>query len=499
MNAQDSGVLAKALSVYHSLSAPNSRVEPSIIHSNAALSVCARALDMDALWGVAGKIPESGPGKANAVTYMTIMSAIRQNILINAPKGETPEEVAARKERGIMEARSMWEGIITRWRDADLKIDEELVCAMGRLLLIGARPRDWDDVLSLIEQTMDIPRMVPRLGTVEREQAGLPRLRAPDVPKEYRFDDDHLSPEGAPMRGSEFLALVPSRSGNGSSRRITYVKPGRNTLSLVMEACQKVVAQKAAEGYWDLLTDPTTYRVKPDYENLMMRLRMLRQSRSSATAVKFMQDSMISQGIKPGHGAFRVAMSTCARDKNNHNSLRHGGQILDMMRLNMEDADAKTVAMYAELATSFPLAKGVDLLNALTLLYPIVNNIRLQLTVSKRNLIPMGGPKREEHIEALRRVYGLYDKLLFSNLIEEGQKAPLKVERARLSAFLGRIAWKDGNKRIVSDKVESENEEADPHSYLKEEKEEGGYESSRSQERSGRTAMNTTRRQYDRR
>jgi hypothetical protein len=179
INAHLSGVLSKALSVYHSLSAPNSRVEPSIIHTNAALRVCARALDMDALWGIAGKIPESGPQAANATTYLTIINAVRQNLLLDPPKGETAEETAERRERGIVEGRRLWEGIVARWRNADLKIDEELVCGMGRLLLIGSRPRDWDDVLSLLEQTMDIPRLVPRLGTPGREAAGLPRIKHP--------------------------------------------------------------------------------------------------------------------------------------------------------------------------------------------------------------------------------------------------------------------------------------------------------------------------------
>ncbi len=164
---------------------------------------------MDALWGVAGKIPTNGPASANAITYSTIINAIRQSLVLQVPKDETMDELMARKERGIMEGRRMWEDIVRRWRNADLVIDEELVCAMARLLQAGSRPRDWDDVLSLIEQTMDVPRLVPRLGTVEREEAELPRLRAPNVTQEYRFDDDHLSPDKAPMRGDEFLPLDP--------------------------------------------------------------------------------------------------------------------------------------------------------------------------------------------------------------------------------------------------------------------------------------------------
>ncbi|EUC45012.1 hypothetical protein COCMIDRAFT_5766 [Bipolaris oryzae ATCC 44560] len=452
LNAHTSGVLSHALSVYHSLSAPNSRVEPSIIHTNAALKVCARAGDMDALWGVAGKIAESGPGSANAITYITIINAIRQSLLINAPKGESEEETAARKERGIIEARRMWEDIIGRWRNADLVIDEELVCAMGRLLLVGSRPRDWDDVLSLVEQTMDIPRLVPRLGTADRRKAGFPHLRAPNVPPQYRVDDEHLSPDNTPARGDEFLPLKPK---GALPHSLAYVRPGNNTLSIIQEACQKIVANKAAQEYWDLLTDPRTYKIVPDRINLHMRLRNLRLNRASADAVQLLQDDMIGKDIAPRPGTFRIAMSTCVRDKNNHNSLKHASQILNMMFKILEDADPKTITMYAELATSFPLAKGSDLVDALTILNPIAKNIRLQLGVGgrERRHRRVAGPQylegeeRQDAITALRKIHGVYDKLLFSNLISEEMKAPFKVERARLSAFIQRILFQDGHSR----------------------------------------------------
>ncbi|KAL6152129.1 hypothetical protein ACJQWK_04732 [Exserohilum turcicum] len=476
-NAHTSGTLSKALSVYHSLSAPNSRVEPSIIHTNAALKVCARAGDMDALWGVAGKIAETGPASANSITYVTILNAIRQNLLVNAPKGESDDETAARKERGIVEARLMWEDIIRRWGSADLMIDEELVCAMARLLLIGSRPRDWDDVLSLVEQTMDIPRLVPRLGTTERQNAGFPRLRAPNVPREYRVDDDHLSPDNTPVRGDEFLPI--KRDSDGAlSNPLAYVWPGNNTLSVIQEACQKIVANKAAQEYWDLLTDPRTYKIVPDIDNLHMRLRNLRQNRASAAAVQLMEQDMMEKGVKPRPGTFRIAMSTCVRDKNNHNSLRHAGRILNMMFKTLEDADAKTITLYAELATSFPLAKGSDLIEALTILRPLAKSIRIQLGVGaaptkyNKNAVTrsLKGEERQDAITAIRKIHGVYDKLLFSNLVSEEMKTPFKAERARLSAFIQRILFQDGHSRS-KEKIQSRGslEEGDRHRYLQNE------------------------------
>jgi hypothetical protein len=433
-------------------------------------------MDMDALWGVAAKIPETGPGAANATTYNTIINAIRQNMLLNAPRDESDEEAAARKERGIMEARRLWEDIAGKWRSADLVIDEELVCSMGRLLLLGARPRDWDDVLSLVEQTMDIPRLVPRLGTAERKEAGFPQLRAPNVPDDYKFDDEHLAPGESTQRGEEFLPFT----GN-ILKRLAFVRPGNNTLSIVQEACLKIAAPKAAEQYWDMLADPAAYGVVPDLNNLNQRLRNLRQNRASASAVKLLKEDMVDKGIQLRPGTLRIAMSTCVRDKNNHNSLRHASQILQIMLQTLEDVDAKAVGMYADLAITFPLAKGQDLIDALTHLHPIVKNLRLQLGVggATRDSDRVGatylrGAERQDALTTIRKIYGVYDRLLLSDLIPEEQKQDFKKERARLSAFIQkqtevseRSAISQKNREMNKELQQSEGD-ADLHQYLNE-------------------------------
>jgi hypothetical protein len=487
INAHHSGVIAKALSVYHSLYAPNSRVEPSIIHTNAALRVCARAMDMDALWGIAAKIPEKGPQAANPVTYLTIINAVRQNLLLNPPKDETADEIAVRRERGILEARRMWEGIVTRWRNAELKIDEELVCAMARLLLIGSRPRDWDDVLSLVEQTMDIPRLVPRLGTAEHKKAGLAGIRAPSTPAHLRDDQELLAPGESPSRGDEFLALTPHAVARAVSNPLIYARPGNNTLSVIQEACQKLVSNKAAQEYWDLLTDPTTYDIAPDLNNLHTRLRNLRQNRASAAVVAVLRDDMLAKDVIPKPGTFRIAMSTCVRDKNNHNSLRNAGEILQIMLKTLADVDSKAAGLYAELAVTHPLAKGEDLVDALTLLNPILRNLRLQLGVggarpgNRVGATYLRGEERQDAIGALRKIYAIYDRLLESNMLEESKQKPFKEARARLSSFIQRLMFKElgGKPRLrVSKANEDEDEDieasvddVDPHAYLKYEEE----------------------------
>jgi hypothetical protein len=137
-------------------------------------------------------------------------------------------------------------------------------------------------------------------------------------------------------------------------------------------------------------------------------------------------------------------MSTCVRDKNNHHALKAASQILDIMMKTREDADAKSVARYAELAREFPLATGADLADALTRLSPVVDNLRLQLTVGGKFSSYLRGAEREDAIIALRKIIGLFHKLTESDMIEEKAKKPFKKGRARLSAFLSRVTYKDG-------------------------------------------------------
>lgn len=444
-NAHLSGVTARAMTVYQSMFAPNSRVEPTIIHTNAALRVCARTLDMDALWTVVAKIPQSGPGAADEITYTTIINAIKQSLLVDVPKDESAEETAARRDTGVVEGRRIWEEIIQKWRNADLVVEEGLVCSMARLLLVGSRPQDWDDVLSLIEQTMDIPRFVPRLGSEARTVEGVPRLRAPYTPKDYKMDDDRLAPKGEHKRGDEFLAIVPRGSEKSS---LAYATPGNNTLSVVMEACQRLLALKAAEKYWNTITDPTTYNVIPDVNNLNFRLRGFRQARASTAALRSVKEDFLAKNLRPPLSTFRIVMSTCVRDKNNHNSLRNANEVLALMLSCLNDADAVVVTMYAKLAISFPLAKADDLVECLTALQPVIQSIRLQFIVGaedpkdRRGAVPLSGYRHRDSVEALQSIYGIYDKLLMSNIVEKSRQAPFIGERSRLAAFLARISFK---------------------------------------------------------
>lgn len=351
-----------ALSIYHSLLAPNSRVKPTITHANAALNVCAKNNDMDALWGIAARLPHAGPGAANNYTFTTILNAMRQNALIS--KKETGDEGSKGHEAILQQGRTLWADVIDRWRRGDLHIDEELVCAMGRLLLIGERPRDWDDILSLVQQTMNIPRFSPRLGTISTPRMESPSLSGKNDWKDVgNVDDLFDDPPKTPM--------VRGAPASQTTSSLVYAAPGRNTLSLIMSACLSIGQRRVGSGYWELLTDSRSYNVVPDQDNKHSYLRILRQARAARDAVDFVRVEMAETPALAK--TYRIAMSTCLRSigvarQDDVTAVKAANELFEIMKERLCDVDVTTLRQYVELlktvdsADIVPMVKGIQLL-----------------------------------------------------------------------------------------------------------------------------------------
>ncbi|KAI9655025.1 MAG: hypothetical protein M1831_004985 [Alyxoria varia] len=305
--------LGRALSLYHAISAPQSGISATIMHTNAVLKVCARANDLDSVWDIVSKLPEQGPHAADKWTFTTIINAVRQNAILGSPGDESNLESAQRREESIIEGKRVWHVVVSRWRAGDLLVDEPFVCAMGRLLLIGARPRDWDDVLSLVHQTMGVPRLIPRLGTNARSNEPLPEIKAPYTPAEFKKtpveEQDVFNP-----RLPEKPLL--SHSTPQSRQRRAFAKPSNSALSLLMEACLKMAAEQPAIEYWSLLTDPGgPYAITPDLDNLQFHLRILRRQKNSTAALSSIRDiDFPAAKIKPNNRSFTIAMESCLRE-----------------------------------------------------------------------------------------------------------------------------------------------------------------------------------------
>lgn len=352
--------VSSALSVYHSLFGPNSRVKPNVIHTNAALNVCARQNDMDALWGIASRIPSKGSGTADNTTFTIILNALRQSVLADTDNADE-SIVAEGKEKAVVHGRKIWADVLFRWKQGDMLIDEKLVCAMGRLLMIGRRARDQDDVLSLVEQTMNIPRLCPRLGVQAISQTPIPvNFQAVQGDKQ-RDALELVDPFG--------IQPVINGASSGPRKSFSYATPGPATLNLIMEACRSIGARRPATAYWDLLTNPQGHNIRADHANKHAYLRILRQARAAYDAVDFVREEMAGQ---PHMGkTYRIAMSTCLRAVSVARSgdtaaTRAANELFEIMEQRLPILDVIALVQYVEIlkaTNDMPsLLKGIDLL-----------------------------------------------------------------------------------------------------------------------------------------
>lgn len=327
--------LGRALSIYHALNGPNSAAAPSIMHTNAALKVCSQAHDLDSIWDILSKLPNRGPHAANATTYTTLLNALRHSAA-EAPvstgvQGESP---AAAIEAAIVQAKRVWQSIIERWLGGDFGIDEDLVCAMGRLLMSGSRPRDWDDVFTLVQQTMGIARLTPRLGSVAR----------PSLDRSSR-EDGAFATESAPIGRAK------------STRTTTFAAPSNNTLSLIIGTCTKASLKEVAIDYWSLLTDRTNYGIPPDSDNYHTLLRLFRLTCYSGDALRIVTQDMPHAGISANPKTFRIALAACARaqkaEKAQADKLAwdHANQLVEYMLTALPHPDPQALSVYLALTT----------------------------------------------------------------------------------------------------------------------------------------------------
>jgi len=346
-NIRKPNAVKNAVQVYNSIFAPNSTVTPNTIHTNAILDVCAKGGDLDSLWIVAGRLPEKGPGAPDRTTFTTILNAIQgdarkriaQRISEDGPDADTNKVV----ESAIQDARRLWVDITARWRKGDVHLDESLVCAMGRLLLMSKKRRDLEDIFALTEQTMNLHPSRANIGPREADEA------EDGGEGESQLDQSIAAVSGA--KGREFVpfsggGLVPTLSSSPdtipATRSSIYAAPGNNTLSMLIEAATLTKRLPMGKAYWDLLTSPDgPFNISPDAQNITAYLRLLRVSRSSRAVLDLLRLPWPADVAKLLYrrGTFVIAMSTCVRDKHNPNVFDTASRILDLMQEKMEVAD----------------------------------------------------------------------------------------------------------------------------------------------------------------
>ena len=280
-NAKHPTSLPRALATYRALrdrerdsKGGKGKAEWNLIHTNAILKVCSRAGALEEMWQIVGELPEEGKDSADAKTYTSLVNGLRQ---MRGPGGRPnwskagPElkhelgdkwdprrlDIAEcqRIEETVDDAERMWGGLLTRYMNGKLTIDEELICAMARMRLSSTRSRDWYKVFSMIEELYGIPNFHTGDGKAPAIGAGKARW----------------SPPGAP-------------------------KSQAATLGVLLEAAEHIQASPAViKAYWDHFTQ--TLRVNPDLENYHGYLRALRRSREGQVAADLV-DVMVKNAVE---------------------------------------------------------------------------------------------------------------------------------------------------------------------------------------------------------
>jgi pentatricopeptide repeat protein len=331
-NVKKPNAVQQAMSVYDSISAANSAVTPTTIHTNAVLSVCARAHDVDAIWKIAGRLPERGPGAPDHVTFTTILQGLNGEAQKRAIERGAREGVGFNPQpifdQVIDDARKLWLDITARWRKGYLHVDEALVCAMGRLLMLSDDKKTQKDVLNLVHQTMNIAKM----------------SQASDAEGEAQEADELEGDEQRPS-SIDVPARIAPRS-DSSSRQVSrsdssvYATPGTNTLSMLIETATALRELRLGKYYWELLTSKDgPYKIVPDHQNIMAYLRLLRVSRASRAVLDVLRaprPEEVNYKLMV-RGTFIIAMSTCLRDKKNPNVFETASRIMDLMQESTED------------------------------------------------------------------------------------------------------------------------------------------------------------------
>ncbi|KAK2594221.1 hypothetical protein QQS21_008063 [Conoideocrella luteorostrata] len=304
--------VAEAVKHYNILMA-DKRLQPNSIHLNAVLNVCARAGDLDSMFLIADTANDSTRAPT-AFTYTTILNALRHSAIRDI-KDLTQEQQASNLRKTVDRAKGLWMEVMDKWKQGRVIVDEELVCAMGRVLLLEPKREDKREVLDLLQQTMNIPNLANTLGSDS--------LKASD-------------------KGTTPSNGVPNSS---TSSKALYAVPGRNTLALLLTTLASSKLTTVGIKYWNIMI--RQYGIVPDNDNWLRMFGMLKVAKASAHSASTLQ-------ILPDEFAnpkpYQIAMETCVRDNINTNVTENSTIVLNSMMDRLSVPDIHTLRLYLRVA-----------------------------------------------------------------------------------------------------------------------------------------------------
>ena len=415
------------------------RLSPNTIHLNAVVKVCAKANDLDCMFSVL-ETANNSIRAPNNLTYTTILNALRAQIDRPQSRNLLDNEIKTDIEKTVARAKSIWEEVISRWKLGQVILDEELVCAMGRILLLQ-RHESVDCILDLIEQTMAISKA----GRKEPNKLARYKLR-----KFINPPTDGPAVEPDPN-------IVPKTSAPGAPSG-SYARPGNNSLSLILQSLERTGRTRQGIRYWGIFNK--NYGVVPDGENWYRLARVFMRGKNSADAVGYLVN-MPRELAAPQH--FRVAMRTCLRDRINPAAFGHATRILEIMNADLAQPDLQSMRTYLRVAYAckrtfeaqseageFEQARRAfasQLQEALDHLAPLYRAAAQNAEVDK---LVLPGAEGDEHprmwarlahqrleLAALaRKMIAAADRLIQEDLVAKEAAEPMKKMRNTLNRFV---------------------------------------------------------------
>ncbi|OLN81538.1 Pentatricopeptide repeat-containing protein 2, mitochondrial [Colletotrichum chlorophyti] len=444
--------VSKAVRIYNSLLKENSRVKPNSIHLNAVLQACGRAGDIEAMFAIADTADPTAGRQPTAYTYTAILNTLRAQFE-ERDKTLSLKEQMDMARKTIQRCKSIWEEVMRNWRKGNLVIDQDLVCSMARVLLLG-NEKDRSEILRIFEETMS----VRDLTTANQEKGHASKMD--DKMKDIAHPNNTQS-KGVPRLPNVFYAV-----------------PRSNALSVILTIFRDRRQVKLGLRYWDRFV--YYYGVKPDTDNWHQLIRLYERSGSSREAVKTLE-RMPLEMILPIF--YRRVLATCVADNMNPEAFANATRCLDLMVSRTDKkttSDVRALLLYMKAATTIhfsfrTMAKEGDAEGAKRgyseQLAAAVNNLWEPFHAANRALTDGpdrrytgktmkqskdGTESREELIDLARKMIGAVDKIVREeSLADERSLELLKQRRNQLNRLVVQSTDRQQQNRPASKPVPS--------------------------------------------
>ncbi|KAG6174089.1 hypothetical protein E4U22_005314 [Claviceps purpurea] len=443
---------------HYNLLMTDERIKPNSIHLNAALNVCAKAGDLESMFLIADTADDSTRAPT-VFTYTTILDALRADVSKDLGLKVLPKDQLERNVKRVVDrSRSLWVEVMRRWEKGRLRLDEQVICAMGRNLLLSWNLDDRREVLELVQKTMNIPNL-------DKDPKAADRLLGTStnsllVPSQDQDPSQGLS-KGSIAGSSESLRDTTTDDSNDSKKLSSeatalesnsrYALPGRNTLALILTALSSFRLTTCGIKYWNVMI--RHYGIVPDRDNWYRLLGMLKAGRASAQAASIM--NLLPKEYVSSL-PYKIAMQTCIRDNVNPYATKNALQVLKSMVTRLPVLDVQVMRLYLRVALVCHhhlrrRAKKGDIVGAKReygiQITSALDNVRETYWLLHEHYFQVVKPKdvqerdvlynsQREVIALARLMHALCDKVVLEKLLPEAELKKVQTQAVKLSRII---------------------------------------------------------------